>query len=155
MVQFSFDANKHEPMQERGAIPEGQYLASIVESDKKPTQAGTGHYLELIFKVQSGEYRGRQVWARLNLNNPSQQVVEIAQHELSSICRAANVMQLQDSVQLHNIPMLIRVKVRQFDGKDQNYITSYAGQAIKATDPPQEAETTPEFDQHWDGGAPF
>ena len=78
----------------------------------KPTKNGDGAYLELTFEVLDGEYKGRKVWANLNLENPSQTAVKIARAELSSICRAVGVMTPSDSTDLHNLPLVIRVKCK-------------------------------------------
>ena len=71
-------------------VPAGKYLAAIVESEMKPTKSGNGHFLELTFEVGEGPYKGRKLWARLNLDNPNPQAVQIARGELSAICRAVS-----------------------------------------------------------------
>ena len=73
----NFDANTVEPTSSFEAIPAGKYLAAIVASERKPTKAGTGNYLELTFQVLEGEYKNRHLWARLNLENPNATAVEI------------------------------------------------------------------------------
>ena len=123
-----FNANEVEPNDSFEAIPAGKYVAAIVASEKKPTKAGTGSYLELTFQVLEGEYKGRMLWARLNLDNPNAQAVQIAQGELSAICRAVGVMQPRDSVELHNLPMQITVKCKKRDdtGEITNEVKGYA-----------------------------
>ena len=67
------------------------------------------------------------MWARLNLSNPNQQAVQIARGELSAICRAVNVLQPGDSVELHNLPLTIAVKVKtDADGEVRNEIKGYS-----------------------------
>ena len=51
-------------------------------------------------------------WANLNLENPSQTAVKIARAELSAICRAVGVMTPSDSTDLHNLPLVIKVKCK-------------------------------------------
>ena len=108
----NFDANTVDPMIEFEPIPAGKYLAIIAESEMKSTKSGTGVYLEFTFQIIEGEYKGRNHWARLNLENPSKKAVEIARAELSSICRAAGVMQPKDSVELHDLPLVISVRYK-------------------------------------------
>ena len=122
-----FDATKVEPSCGYDPIPEGKYLAIIVGSEIKPTKSGTGHYLELTFQLADGEYKGRRIWVRLNLDNPNRQAVEIARAELSAICRAVGVMRPQDSSELHNLPLSIRVvcKTREGTGDITNEIKGY------------------------------
>src|SRR5690606_14954828 len=96
-----FDATNVAPSEDFSPIPVGEYSAHIVDSDVKPTKNNTGHYAELEFEVTAGEFKGRKVWARLNLDNPNPKAVEIAQRELSAICHAVGVLQVTDTQQLH------------------------------------------------------
>lgn len=128
MASINFDANKVEPNAGFDPIPEGQYVAIISESAMKPTKNGDGQYLELTFQVLEGPHKGRNLWTRLNLWNPNPKAVQIAQGELSAICRAVGVMTPQDSAELHNLPMLIGVKLRKRPdtGDMTNEIRSFA-----------------------------
>lgn len=123
-----FDATTVDPATEFEAIPAGKYLAMITASEMKPTKSGNGRYLELTFTIQEGDYRNRQLWARLNLENPNETAVKIARGELSAICRAVGVMQPRDSVELHNIPLVIsvRCKPREDNGELTNEIKGYS-----------------------------
>src|SRR3990167_10380166 len=113
MVSLSgFDANHVEPSTVFDPIPAGKYLAAIIQSQVKPTKSGNGEYLELTFQILEGELKGRQLWARLNLNNPNAQTVKIARGELSAICRAGGGMSPNDSVDLHNLPVVITVRCK-------------------------------------------
>ena len=111
----NFDASKVEPASTFEPVPAGKYLAVIAESEMKATRTGTGHYLELTFQIAEGQYKGRKLWARLNLDNPSPQAVQIARGELSAICRATGVMTPRDSAELHGIPLAVKVICRKRD----------------------------------------
>ena len=111
----------------------------------KPTKSGGGSYLELTFQILEGPCKGRNVWARLNLQNPSPTAVQIARGELSAICRAVGVMTLRDSVELHNLPLVISVKQkkREDNGEFTNEIKGYESKnAASAVGQPQQAPTT-------------
>ena len=140
-----FDANTVEPTTDFEAIPAGRYLAIITESQMKPTKSGNGSYLELTFQVIDGEYKGRLLWARLNLDNPNQLTVQIARSELSAICRAVGVMQPKDSLELHNLPLLVTVKCKKRDdtGEITNEIKGYAKKESATGQPQQAASSTP------------
>lgn len=107
-----FNATEVEPTSSFDALPAGKYLAAITESEVKPTKNGAGSYLQLTFTILDGEYKGRILWARLNLNNPNATAVKIARSDLSAICHAVGVLQPRDSVELHNIPLIITVKCK-------------------------------------------
>jgi hypothetical protein len=107
-----FDASKVEPTTDFEPIPAGKYLAIISDSTMKTSKSGSGTYLELCFQVIDGPHKGRLLWSRLNLDNPNELAVKIAQGELSAICRAVGVMQPKDSAELHNLPLQITVKCK-------------------------------------------
>jgi hypothetical protein len=122
-----FDAREVDPAVGFDPIPAGTYLAIITESEFKPTKTSVGQYLQLTFQVLEGEYKGRLLWARLNLDNPNATTVKIARAELSAICRAVGIMAPKDSVELHNLPLLIKVghKKRDDTGELTNVIKGY------------------------------
>jgi len=134
-----FDANRVEPSADYDPLPAGKYLAVITESEMKPTKAGTGQYLQLTFEILDGQFKGRKVWARLNLANSNEMTVKIAQAELSAICRAVGVLAPNDSVELHNLPLVITVKCKKRDdtGDVTNEIKGYAKK--EAPQPPAPA----------------
>lgn len=100
-----------EAQQDFAPIPSGEYPAQIVESDMKPTKNNNGQYLELTYAVIDGEFKGRKVWVRLNLDNPNAQAVEIANRQFKSICESAGVLNPLQSEALHYKPHTIRVEL--------------------------------------------
>ena len=140
-----FNAHEVEPTTEFEAVPAGKYLTVITESEFKPTKSGTGNYLQLTFEILDGQYKGRHLWARLNLDNPNDTAVKIARAELSAICRAVGVMQPRDSVELHNLPLVIivRCKKRPDTGEITNEIKGYEKKGAATGQPQQAAANTP------------
>lgn len=100
-----------EAQQDFAPIPSGEYLAQITDSDMKPTKKNDGQYLELEYVVLDGEYKGRKVWARLNLDNQNAQTVEIANRQMAAIREATGVLNPRDSQELHYKPHVIRVEL--------------------------------------------
>lgn len=127
MVQLNFDATQVEPDAGFEVYPAGWYNAAIDESEMKPTKDGAGQYLQLRLNILDGQYAGRKLFARLNLRNSNQQTVEIAMKQLSAIGHAVGVLHIQDSGQLHGLPMKVKVKVRAASGdyEASNDITAY------------------------------
>lgn len=122
----SFDSNKHDDMG-YDPIPNGEYVAAITKSELKLTNDKQGQRLVLYFKVQEGKYKGRTLFTGLNIVNKSAQAVEIAQKELATICRACGRVKINDSDELHGIPMKVSVGTEpataQYAAK--NIITNY------------------------------
>lgn len=113
-----FDANAVEPAAPFELLPPGKYPVQIVQSEMRPTKTGTGQLLWLEMDVIEGPHRGRKIWDQLNLVNPNQQTVEIAQRTLSAICHAVGQLQVSDSEQLHLRPMLVTLVV-ETDSRDK------------------------------------
>jgi hypothetical protein len=123
-----FDANTVEPSTDFEPLPAGTYEALIIDSEMKTTRSGDGQFLELVFEVIAGPHKGRRLWARLNLTNANATAVAIARAELSAICRAVGVLAPKDSVELHNLPLLVKVglKKRSDTQELQNVLRGYA-----------------------------
>lgn len=106
--------------QDFSPIPAGDYIAQIIDSNMKATSSNNGQYLELTHEILDGPCAGRKVWARLNLDNPNTQTVQIAMQQLAQITYAVGLsVAPSDSVQLHNRPMAIRVEHYQAGTSDK------------------------------------
>lgn len=108
----TFDASTVDPARPFELLPPGKYVVQIVASEMRVTKDGQGQYLWLELDVLEGEHTGKKLFDRLNLVNNAASTVEFAQRTLSAICRAAGRMQVQDSEELHLVPMLADVKVQ-------------------------------------------
>lgn len=111
MATLNFDANQVPPEESLEALPAGWYNCQIVGSEIKPTAKG-GAYLQLDLQVLDGQYAGRRIFDRLNIKNENPTAVEIAYRRLSAYCHAVGVLKVEDSQQLHGIPLKVRVTVR-------------------------------------------
>ena len=134
MAQLNFDASQVAPSEALEAIPAGWYNAQMTASAMKPTSDGTGAYLQAEFTVLSGDYAGRKLFDRINLQNKNPVAVEIGYKTLSAICHAVGVIQVQDSQQLHGRPLQLKVSLRAAgpgaDGKHyeaSNEVKGYKG----------------------------
>ena len=117
MAILNFDANTVAP--DAGgfeALPAGWYKVMMEASEMKPTKTNAADgscYLECKYKILDGAHAGKSVFGRMNLRNSNAQAQEIAYKQLSAICHATGVLQVQDSSQLHNIPLQIKLKLRE------------------------------------------
>ena len=107
----TFDATTVEPTASYELFPPGRYTVQIVQSEMRPNRNGNGQGLSLELEVLKGPVVGRRMFDRLNLVHPNTQTVEMAQRTLSAICHATGRMQVQDSEQLHFIPMVADVTI--------------------------------------------
>lgn len=112
MAAINFDATTVAPNASFDPLPAGWYNANITSSEMKPTKDGSGAYIQLELTILDGQYANRKVFDRLNVQNNSQVAQEIAYATLSSICHATGVIQVQDTSQLHGIPLEVKLSVR-------------------------------------------
>ena len=116
LAGYNFNAEEVEPSSSFDPIPARWYTAIISNSEMKATRDGYGEYLSLTLQIIEGQYENRLVFARLNLKNANDKAVDIARKDLAAICRAVGVMSPQASEELHDIPLMIKVKVRPASG---------------------------------------
>ncbi len=130
MAQLNFDTNTA-PKRENNyeLLPAGWYTAQVTESEIVPLKSGLGQALKLTFEVLSDGYRNRKVWARLNIQHRgSPEAERIANEQLRELCESVGIVRMNDTVELHNKPVQIKVKIRKDDSgqyEDQNEVTGY------------------------------
>lgn len=113
MALLNFDSTNVAPAEAPEAIPAGWYTAHMTASEMKPTKDNGGAYLECEYTILApAEYAGRKQYDRINLQNANPVAVEIGYKQLSAICHATGVIQVQDSSQLHGRPLAIKVAQR-------------------------------------------
>jgi hypothetical protein len=128
MARFSFNASNVEPSTPMDVLPKGKYLCMAIASELKPTKNGTGEYLQITFEVLDGSAKGRKIFERLNIRNSNKTAEDIAQRALSALCHAVGVIELEDSDQLHNIPVMIDLDIDPAKGEysAQNRVKGYS-----------------------------
>ena len=144
-VLTGFDASTEEEMKDFSLLPEGDYEVMITESEMKETKKGDGQFLALTFQtIAPDEFAGRFIWVNLNLDNPNEVAVKISRAELGAICRAVDVMQPDDSEDLHNIPFVVTIKhkMSKFKGELEAIVKKYAPAGITKAAAPAKKPTT-------------
>ena len=122
-------------------IPAGEYAVSIVESQLKPTKKGDGRYAELKLEVLSGPQKGRWIWERLNVDNPNEVAVRIAQERLKQIGVALGIEAPKTLQELNNKPLTALVVIKpDREGVNRNNIRGFkAGAPTEAAAAPAES----------------
>ena len=106
-------------------IQPGTYTVQILSEETKPTRAGTGSYLELVYQIQGGTFNGQRIWDRLNLKNPSTKAVEIALAALRSIQRCCGIDRLSSSADLVGHTMKVKTRIEEFNDKENARVVEY------------------------------
>lgn len=107
-----FNANEHEELEDYSAMPAGEYVGKITDSDYIENKAKTGHYYKFTFQLTEGKFKGRKLWTNLNTDHPNAEAVEIANRELSTIMKACGKVTAEDTEELHGIEMTLKVAVK-------------------------------------------
>lgn len=150
MAQFQFNINSVEKRENNfELLPAGWYTAQVTESNIAPIKSGTGTMLKLTFTVLQQGYNGRKVWGQLCVRHENPKTEKIANEQLRELCESVGLVNMQDTVELHNKPVQIKVKVRVSDNpqyEDQNEVVGFkpvgAGAPAAAPSfPPQRAAT--------------
>jgi hypothetical protein len=129
MAQMIFNAATVAPSSAFDPIPAGWYVAKIVQSEIRQTNKKDGHYIWLAMQVLNTEHAGRVVFDQLNIDNPNPKAVEIGYGSLSAICHATDVIDMQDTEQLHGIPLEVKVAIAPAEGQyaASNQVKGYRG----------------------------
>jgi hypothetical protein len=154
----SFDASQHDPSQAFDPMPPGWYAMKMVSSEVRDAKSSGNKYLWCEFEVLEQYHpglKGRKAWARLNLWNSNAQAVDIAQRDLSAICRAVGQMVVTNSDALHHKPLAVKLKVRQQDGYEpSNEISGFDGLAGRFETGGQQPRTPAPATAHAPGQPP-
>lgn len=137
MAMIQFDAATVEPAASYDVLPKGKYLCMAIASELKATKNGTGEYLQITFEVIDGQFKGRKIFERLNIRNANKVAEDIAQRALSALCHAVGVLNLQDSEQLHDIPVVLDIRVDEPKGdhEAQNRVKGYSSAGSAPSQP--------------------
>jgi hypothetical protein len=137
-------------------LPAGEYKVIITESTDTPTKKGDGKYFNLKLEVIDGQYKGRVLFDKLNYHNPNETARKMAQQSLKAICEAVGLAKASDTMQFHNIPIIVKLSVTAGKGEygPSNNVKGYkriggvsqpatAQKAIQQVTQPVAAESAP------------
>ena len=123
MVQFASPINVAD-IPERAdytPVPAGSYTAMITASEEKQNGPASkdpaGSQVVLTVEIVDGEFTGRKIFERLNLNNASDDARKIAFETLGEITRAVGRTTVSKSEDLHDRRMSIDVTVTPAKGE--------------------------------------
>lgn len=144
-MQLNFNASGIDITNRYEALPAGDYVVMITESQERTTKNGDGSFLELTLEIQGGQMQGRKIWDRLNLSNPNSKAVEIAQRQLAQICHAVGNLAPRESSELHYKPMVAMVKVKHDErtGDMRNEVKGYKATTATGQAAPLPASAAP------------
>lgn len=116
MAKLQFNAAEVEPQKAFEPLPSGWYNVQIEESEMRDASTQGNEYLELKMKVLDGDFANRVIYDRLNIINSSEVAQAIAYEQLSAICHATGVINVEDTDELHGKPFMAKVKLKPANG---------------------------------------
>lgn len=151
MAQFGFNpAEVPESENSFDPIPAGDYKVEIVESEVKVTNDSTGSYINFRVEVAEGPFAGRVLWDMAMIqssrtDDKMQKALQIAREKIASMCKCVGRPAAQDSNELHNIPMIASVRVKDDPQHGpKNEIKAYKSAGVVTPGNPQaNAQQTP------------
>lgn len=127
-------------------IPDGEYVAMIISSDRVESKSTPGnYYIKLVVEIVDGQYKGRQIYENLNLWNSNPDTVKIAESTLGAIMDATGKQSAADTAEFHNIPVRIKTKIKPGTGgyNDSNAIKSWSAAGSKQAPQPEMTSKKP------------
>ncbi len=127
--QAAFDVNSVEPQGDFEVIPPGKYTVLIEKSELQQTKKGNGHFIYLEMQIADGQFKGRKIFDRINVENPSSQCIVIGKRCLSALGLAIGLQAVSDTSQLVNQLVIAHVKIK----NEQNEVRTYSsvGSAVQ------------------------
>lgn len=145
MGGFDAEGYTEQPEFDNTPLPLSDYYAEIEKAEIKKTKAGTGTLCEVTFSilgdVHTKAHQKRKIWARFNLQNPSEKCQQIGQSQFHGLRLAVGKAMATDTDELLQQKLVIRV-VREKGTTDKVEISKYmALEGYEAPEPKAEAAT--------------
>lgn len=150
MVQLNSNIAGAPDPQSRDALPAGTYNVVVQNTELVQNKARNGHYLKVTLSVLDSAHKNRKLFANYNVQNPSEQAVEIARSELKGLCNALGVSPAEfdaDTQAAHGKSCLAVVRVEDNGYGPQNRVLEYksamgenAGSFVADKSVPQESD---------------
>lgn len=109
-------------------LPKGRYLTIVEDSELLPTKDRGGKYYNFEFSVLKPDaHKGRKLWARLNVYNPSETAQRIGREQFNALCHAVGRPDPGDTVELHGRPVILIVDIEPAtkEYKEKNIVSGF------------------------------
>ena len=120
-------------------VPEGSYLAEIVDQDEKENSKKSGRLVHAKWEIAEGEHLGRWVPEWINYIHNSKDAQRIGEQQLKKLCNALGIDKVSDTDELQGKRAIITVGTDKNDDS-RNVVFDYAPVQQSAPAPTPEAE---------------
>lgn len=121
-LPIQWNANPDQVLGDFTPVPTAWYPGAVVEMEYKEKKDKPGEgYVQLVFEIDEGEFKGRQMFDNVNLWDTGEKIQQFVQRKVNTLCVATGQHQLTDLNQIMYKRMLAHIKLQ--DGrevKDEN-----------------------------------
>lgn len=127
MAKVSWDQSTVDDPQPRDfdVLPRGKYPCVVLDSSEKDTRAKDGKYFEFEFEVVAGDFKKRKLWARLNIENPSEVAQRIGREQFKGLCKACGKEGAKTTEALHGKYVVCLVSIEQGQNGPMNRVDGF------------------------------
>lgn len=111
MAKLQFNAAGKDTGGDYEPLPIGDYNGMVIETEIKENKKGTGSFIKVTTQILDEEYQGRRVYDYINVVHTNEKVQQIAERQLAELCNAVGVLELEDTQELHEIPLVVRLAI--------------------------------------------
>jgi len=109
------------------AVPDGEYIVEIVDSELKPNKAGNGINFFLKYKTIEGQYIGAIIQDSCIFSHSNMMAENIGKRRIRLINEAIGLSVITDTAQYLGKVLKIRVEVEKVDGNAFLKVKDYEG----------------------------
>lgn len=136
-MQYQFNAAQVNPAQTVTCPPLDWYMVIIAGEDVKENKEKSNIQLGFQIRVVDGPHKGSGVRDGMNLQNPNETTVRIAQQRLSAYAHVVGRLSFNDTRELHNLPFYAQLGPQKDDPK---YGEIFAMRDLAGNEPGKQAQ---------------
>ena len=153
-MRVNFDMANTPAYQGAGQLlPSGDYTVEIVGEREQQMSGGKGTRLTFELAVLDGANKGARIFDSLNLGHIDQQTRALAQSRLRAIADAVGRPTIMDTQELFRKPFVVRLSVREYNGRQYNNVDDYKSAQSMVAAPPVAVPQSQTAAPFWGGGS--
>lgn len=139
MAQIGANLSGYKTLDDFEPLPPGEYHVGVVDSGVEQKQ--NGMQAKFVYEVIGGDHAGRKIYDRMWITHTNATAAEIGLRSLKTLATAAghqNPNMVNDTEELHGRELIVRLAVREHEGKHYQDVKAYKpvnGQAAPAQTP--------------------
>lgn len=102
------------------ALPSGEYLVSMVDSNRFAKKDGSAEFVGCTFRIESGEMIGEEISLVFPVVHEKSMTVRIAKINLKKICEACGNLELAELVDIYGINFMLKIGTYASSSGDRN-----------------------------------